>query len=99
MKKDRGPKSKDVNTEDVILRREDNVIYVDFVLKSMVDSVDEWFLKYYQGDNPKVMSKAHNFHVIRFYDRERFSDHSTLGPERDKYLLEIDNYVLPRRDC
>jgi hypothetical protein len=84
--------------KEVILKIEDNVIYVDFVLKSMVNAVEDWFIQYYQGDYPEAMCVAHNFHIIGFYDRQRFSDHKTIGMERDKYLGEIDNYVLERRD-
>lgn len=98
MKKDCGSENKRNDVKDVILKVEGNVIYVDFALKSIVNSVDEWFEKYYQGSYPKSMSKAHNFHVTRFYDRKRFSDHTTIGEERDKFLKEVDNYVQMRRD-
>ena len=84
--------------DEVILKVEGNVIHVDFVLKSLVDSVDDWFDKYYQGDYKKMANKAHNFHIVRFYDRRRFSDHETIGEERDKYLAEIDSYVQERRE-
>jgi hypothetical protein len=92
---------RDINKKEklaeVILEKKDNVIYVDFVLFSLVEAVKDWYKKYYQG-NYKIMSKSHNFQIVRFYDRRRFSNHTTIGEERDKYLIEIDNYVQMRRD-
>ena len=84
--------------EEVVLRKKDNMIYVDFVLYSMVKAVEKWYDENYQNDPHKLVKKAHTFHIIRFYDRNRFKDHDTLGPQRDKFLEEVDMYVQMRRD-
>lgn len=83
---------------EVILRKIGNVIYVDFVLVSMVNSIESWYTKYYQNDSWNLIRKAHTFHIIRFYREDRFNNHETLGKERDKYLEEVDMYVQMRRD-
>lgn len=84
--------------KEVVLRKVDNVIYVDFVLVSMVDAVEEWYKDYYQNDPWNLIRKAHTFHLIRFYDEKRFNNHKTLAAERNKYLEEVDVYVQMRRD-
>jgi hypothetical protein len=83
---------------EVVLRTKGNIIYVDFVLISMVDAVEDWYKDYYQNDPWNLIRKAHTFHLIRFYDKSRFSNHETLGEERNKYLEEVDIYVQMRRD-
>jgi hypothetical protein len=44
---------RDINKKEklaeVILEKKDNVIYVDFVLFSLVEAVKDWYKKYYQG--------------------------------------------------
>ena len=83
---------------EVVLHKKGNVIYVDFVLYSMVKAIDKWYKDNYRDDRWGSHRKAHKFHTIRFYDRRRFSDHKTLGEERDRYLTEIDLHVQMRRD-
>lgn len=84
--------------QDVIRRKEDNVVFVDFVLLSMINSVDNWYADYYQADPKNLIRKAHTFHLVSFYNRERFSNYTTLRKERDAYLEEVDLYVQMRRD-
>jgi hypothetical protein len=84
--------------EEVVLRTKDNIVYVDFALWSMVKSVEDWYKKNYRDDKYKTAQKAHTFHIIRFYNRNKFKDHDTIGAERDKYLEEVDLYVQTRRD-
>jgi len=84
--------------EDVVTLKEDNIIYVDCVLCSMVRSVEEWYNKHYQDDKWHTARKTHVFHLIRFYDKERFTNFKTLNSERDKFLEEVDLYVQIRRD-
>lgn len=84
--------------EEVILRRKGKVVYVDFALVSMVKSVEKWYEKNYQADLWNINQKAHTFHLIRFYEHKRFSNHLTIGKERDKYLEEVDLYVQMKRD-
>lgn len=84
--------------DEVILSKKDNVIKVDFVLLSMVNSVHDWYKQHYQYDYYNIYRKAHTFHLIRFYDRQRFKNCRTLREEREKYLEEVDLYVQMRRD-
>ena len=84
--------------DEVILRRKGKVVYVDFALVSMVKSVEEWYEENYQADLWNINQKAHTFHIIRFYEYERFKNHLTIGQERDKYLEEVDLYVQMKRD-
>jgi len=85
--------------DEVVLKVEDNVVYVDFVLTSVVNAIDDWYKKYYQWDDGiGSKRKAHMFHAIRFYDRMKFRNHKTLYKERDKFLIELDNYIQMRRD-
>ena len=83
---------------ELVLRKKDNIIYVDLVLYSMVRAVEDWYSKNYQNDPHKFMRKAHTFHLISFYDRNRFNNYKTLGKEREKFLEEVDLYVQMRRD-
>ena len=87
-----------IEIDETILKIEDNVIYVDFVLLSLVNSIETWYKKYYHSDSYNLMVKAHTAHIIRFYDTKRFKDHDTIGEERQKYLEEIDLYVQMRRE-
>jgi hypothetical protein len=89
---------KEGELDEVILRKEEVVIYVDFVLVSMVNSVERWYEEHFQDDRWGTMKKAHAFHTIRFYDPARFKDHNTLRDERVKFLEEVDLYVQMRRD-
>jgi hypothetical protein len=87
-----------IEIDETILKIEDNVIYVDFVLLSLVNSIETWYKKYYHNDSYNLMVKAHVAHIIRFYDAKRFTNHDILGEERQKYLEEIDLYVQMRRE-
>ena len=93
-----GLKNKTKILEEVILRKKDNIIYVDFVLYSMTTAIEKWYNEYYQYDKYGTYKKSHMTHLVRFYDHKRFSYHKTLGEERDKYLTEIDLYVQMKRD-
>lgn len=84
--------------EEAVLRRKGTVVYVDFALLSMVKAVERWYEKYYQFDPWGINQKAHTFHIIRFYDRQRFKNHETIGQEREDYLSEVDLYVQMRRE-
>lgn len=93
-----GLKKKQKILEEIILSKKENIVYVDFVLTSMVNAIEYWYTEYYQNDPGNLIRKAHTFHLIRFYDRKRFSNHITLSAERNKYLTEVDMYVQMRRD-
>lgn len=82
----------------IIYKVEDNIIYVDFALFSMVKSVESWYESSYQHDYKNIIQKSHTFHLIRFYDRERFSNYESISRERQNYLEEVDLYVQMRRD-
>jgi len=85
--------------DEVIIRVDDNVVYVDFVLTSVVNAIDDWYKKYYQGDDGiGSKRKAHMFHAMRFYEPMKFKNHKTLDKERDKFLIKVDNYIQMRRD-
>lgn len=85
--------------DEAIIKTKGNVIYVDFVLVSIVNAIDDWYIKYFQGDDGVGSKrKAHIIHAIRFYDPMKFRNHKTLGEERDKLLIKLDNYVQMRRD-
>jgi len=71
---------------------------VDFVLHSITAAIKNWYEEYYQYDPWDIIKKAHISLTVSFYDRERFSNHETIGKERDAYLTEIDLYVQMRRD-
>lgn len=90
------PRKMEIN--EVITNIDGNVIYTDFVLLSLVNAIEEWYRKYYHNDSYNLMVKAHVAHIIRFYNKKRFSDHTTIGEERRKYLEEIDLYVQMRRE-
>ena len=80
--------------EEVVLRKKDNIIYVDFVLYSMVKSIDE---KNYKDNKWDTNKKSYKFNIIRCYDRNKFNNYKTLGEERKKYLETIDVLMLIRR--
>jgi hypothetical protein len=90
------PRKTEIN--EVVTKIDGNVIYTDFVLLSLVNAIENWYKKYYHSDSYNLMVKAHVAHIIRFYDNKRFSDHDTIGEERQKYLEEIDLYVQMRRE-
>lgn len=92
-----GLKKKD-KLEEVILRYKGNVIYVDFVLLSMIDAIEKWYDEYYKFDRYNVVRKSHTFHTLRFYDRKRFNDCKTIGEERIKYLSEVNLYVQSTKE-
>lgn len=85
-------------TSSLIYKRDGNTIYVCFALDSMVRAVEEWYDQNFKYDRWGFTKKAHIFHLIRFYDNSRFSNHATIGEEREKYLDEVDMYVQMRRD-
>jgi len=87
-----------LNTNKIVYRKKDNIVYVCFALDSMVRAVEEWYDKNFKYDRWGITKNAHVFHLIRFYDDSRFRDHETIGEERDKYLSEVDMYVQMRRD-
>jgi len=84
--------------KDIILDRKKNVIYIDFVLKSMVDSIDDWYNTNYRDDRWGTAKKAHIFHLARFYNYRRFRNHETIGKEREEFLVEVDLYVQMKRE-
>jgi hypothetical protein len=83
---------------DFVVRKKDNIIFIDFVLPSMINSIDDWYNRYFQSDYLNLISKAHIFHLVRFYDRGRFKNYKTLGKERYKFLEEVDLYVQMKRE-
>jgi len=83
---------------EVIMEYKDKVVYIDFVLTSIINSIEKWYREYYQGDINDMSLKAHIHYLINFYKRERFMDHDTIGQERLKYLEEIDLYIQMRRE-
>lgn len=91
-------RQKKLEIAEVVVGQEDEVVYVDFVLSSMVNAVEKWYKKYYQGDTYNMALRAHVHYIINFYKRERFMDHDTIGQERLKYLEEIDLYIQMRRE-
>ena len=91
-------KQRKLEVAEVIMEQKDEVIYIDFVLSSIINSVEKWYRKYYQGDVNDITLKAHVHYIINFYKRERFMNHDTIGEERRKYLEEIDLYVQMRRE-
>jgi len=82
----------------VILARAENVIYVDFAYLSLYDSIDKWYDLYYQWDKDGSVKSSHLFHLNRFYDKNKFRDHKTIGEERDKLLEGLDLIMQMRRD-
>ena len=94
----RSLKQRRLEIAEVIMEQKDEVVYIDFVLASMINSVEKWYKEYYQGDINDTALKAHVQYIINFYRRERFSDHDTIGQERRKYLEEIDLYIQMRRE-
>ena len=93
----RGLKKKHRHIE-VILSEKENIVYVDFVLKSMIDSVENLYDKCCKDNKWGTNKKSHVFRLTRLYDKRRFSNHETLGEERLKYMNEIDLYFQMRRD-
>jgi len=82
---------------EVIQKREDNIIHVDFVFLSMYESIDCWYRKYYQDDPNGLLRKGHLFLLTRHYNVKKFNNHDTIGQERDKLLEELDLQVQMRR--
>jgi len=91
-------KQRKIEITEVIMEQKDKVVYIDFVLASIINSVEKWYKSYYQGDINDMALKAHIHYLINFYKRERFSDHDTIGEERLKYLEEVDLYIQMRRE-
>ena len=84
--------------DEVIIRTKDNVVYVDFVLVSVVNAIDDWYKRHFQGDDGYgTKRKEHMYHALRFYDPMKFRNFKTLAEERDKLLIELDNYIQMRR--
>jgi hypothetical protein len=94
----RSLKQRKLEIAEVILWQEGRVVYVDFVLSSIINAVDKWYKEYYQGDTYNIALKAHVHYIISFYKRERFMDHETIGKERLKYLEEVDLYIQMKRE-
>jgi hypothetical protein len=84
--------------EEVILRKKDNVIYIDLVLHSMIESVNAWYKTHKQYDPYDTQRRSHKFYLIRMYDNKRFNNYKTLCKERYKYMSEIDLHVQMKRD-
>lgn len=98
MRVERLPREKRLEIiNEVIKRRRENVIYVDFVYVSMHKAIDEWYDKYYQWDKYGLEKKGHLFQLGRFYDDKKFRNHETLGEEREKLLEHIDLIMQMRR--
>jgi len=91
-------KQRKIEIAEVIIDQDERIIYVDFVLSSLINDIEKWYKAYYQGDTYNMALKSHIHYIINFYDRKRFSDHNTLGEERRKYLEEIDLYIQMRRE-
>lgn len=83
--------------QEVVRKREDNIIYVDLVFLSMYDAIDRWYKDNYQDDPNGFLRKGHLFQFTRRYDRKKFNDHNTLGKERDRFLEELDLLIQMRR--
>jgi len=83
---------------EAIQKREDNIIYVDFVFLSMYNSIDGWYKKYYQDDPHGLIRKGHLFLLTRLYSTKKFGDYSTIGQERDKLLEKLDRQIQMRRN-
>jgi hypothetical protein len=83
---------------EVILKEKDNVVYVDFVLVSMVNTIDKWYDEHCKQDKYHTNKRSHKFNIIRFYDRKRFLDYRTIGNERKDYMKEIDLHMQMRRN-
>jgi len=91
-------KKRKIEPADVVLGQEDKIIYTDFVLASLINSVEKWYKEFYQDDTYSMSLKAHIHYIINFYKRERFMNHDTISEERYKYLEEIDLYIQMRRE-
>ena len=83
---------------EIVLKKKGNIIYVDFALNSMLETVEKAYGKYCTNDPLKFLKNAHKFHLIRFYDKNRFKNHDTISDERYKYLEEVDLYVQMKRN-
>lgn len=92
-----GLKRKQKILKDVVLRKEKNVVYTDFVLVSMVNTIEDWYAYHRKNDAHNLIRKTHTFCLIRLYDSNRFKNHVTLREERIKFLDEVDKYVQMRR--
>jgi hypothetical protein len=91
-------KQKRLEIAEVIVEYKNKVVYIDFVLTSIINSIEKWYKEYYQGDVNNISLNAHIHYLINFYKRERFMDHDTIGEERLKYLEEVDLYIQMRRE-
>ena len=50
---------------EVVVERAENIVKVDYVLYSMVRSVEDWYEKNYQDDAWHTARKARIFHLVR----------------------------------
>jgi len=84
--------------QEVIRSRTDNIIHVDFVFLSMYEAIEDWYIKYCERDDPHgYVRKAHLFMLTRHYIDGNFKNHATLGEERDKLLIKLDDEMQLRR--
>ncbi len=83
---------------EVVIGQDERIVYVDFVLSSLINAIEKWYKSYYQGDTYNMALRSHIHYIINFYDRKRFMNHDTIGEERNKYLEEIDLYIQMRRE-
>ena len=81
----------------VVLKKEENIIYVDFVFDSVLKSVESWYKKYVPHDLYNLKRDSHIFFLKRMYNENRFRNHNTIGLERDKFLEEVDLEFQMRR--
>jgi hypothetical protein len=79
----------------VVLKTKENVIYVDFVFESILKAVETWYKEVIPMEMHNMDSYI--FFLKRRYDDDRFKNHATIGPERDKFLEEIDLEFQARR--
>jgi hypothetical protein len=84
--------------QDIILKKKDNVIFVDLVLQSIIKAIDKWYDKHYQNDYRNLTKKSHLFHATRLYDYKRFKNCKNIGEERDLFLEEVNSYVQLKKE-
>lgn len=67
------------------------IIAHDFAYESMFNSIVDWYKKYYIWHDRDHRMGIHLEVFMQEYEQPRFSDYKSIGPERDKFLIEIQD--------
>ncbi len=67
------------------------LIKVDFVYESLLRDIVKWFDANYIWHDKNIRMGIHLDVFMQEYNAHRFSNHKTLGKERERFLEEIQS--------